>query len=329
MLLLLVFVYSIVFTLGRQRSKNEKCLRFHKERNPTKGKGNEYLKICDYFRPDWAGNLRYSYNTISRKQEVSGVILPMIHVSKYRTSGQPYPVNGAITGSTSGYDKGHIFGIFNGGTNNNKNIVGQPVSWQKDGTWKKFEKDLWVTASNLYNRVAGWKSAEYGTIGTKKQPSKLVWIKITISEWQGRNNWYPEYYRGDYRIINSLPNTQPDPLNIARYYDPYKNQMIEARTTFVIEQPLPPKQHYVRWEKDPGILIGDLLRNPKAPGQSVLKKRSRVIQQREERERTNVKKRKLKKKREKRLVDDMALMVIKKKQNAGDEDAMVEDTKKK
>ena len=182
-------------------------------------------------RPDWAEKVHYEYNDDNKKkitQKVWGAVIPI------QTAGRgnpPKPQNGGPTGGTTGYEKGHIFGLFLGGTDHALNIVPQTAGWQGYGAWNMLERDI----EDLAWRLSGWGTpATPSNIHSKKPPKRIVKLYIEINRWQGPGNKIPLEYDGRIQII-----------------DPDHPSKIESSTTFKILQPLAPAQSLAVWAKDP------------------------------------------------------------------------------
>ena len=136
-------------------------------------------------RPLNTGNLLYIYDDGKDEQIVSGIIIPVAVGQRGNT---PKPINGGITGGTTGYENGHIFALFLGGTDDRLNIVPQTAGWQGYGAWNQMEKDLKFIAASIEPklvRLTIWINQWTGTgANTGKIPVRYIG-RITILESDG------------------------------------------------------------------------------------------------------------------------------------------------
>jgi len=154
-----------------------------------------------YERPSWAQPITIVHDakTVTPHQvwQVDGTIVP---ISTSDRPNPPPPFNGFPTGTAYGLDKGHVFGLANGGVDDSLNIVPQQSKWQQSGGWRKMEITCQSAALKQYKWAsAGPASTAYKLTDPWAAGLNRVWLTIVMNGYDAKTG-APTSYNGNVKI---------------------------------------------------------------------------------------------------------------------------------
>lgn len=159
-----------------------------------------YDSAADY--PEWVQDeyptciLTESSQAGSKTTSVISLIFPITSSNPKRQQAA-MPQEGSFVGAAIQMDRGHLLAVTNGGPDvfekedseslavkkkQSKNIVPQYNLWQRSRLWRKWEKLIWLYASNIY----GWhpknkkKASQIAQLFNEK-PDQVVQIELYIN----------------------------------------------------------------------------------------------------------------------------------------------------